>query len=214
MFAYRPGMPGDRLTRVVHPIRRAVLARRRLLAAVLAGLAVTAGVRAATVPPAAEVTVLTAARDLPAGTTLAAGDLAPAGFSPASVPDGIAADPAGRTLAAPVRAGEPVTDVRLVGPALTDADPSLTAVPVRLPDAAMVDLLEVGDRIDLVATDPQRAGAEVVASGVPVLAVPPASPDTPSGQPGALVVVGVDPAEVTRLADASVRKFLTYAFSR
>jgi hypothetical protein len=54
----------------------------------------------------------------------------------------------------------------------------------------------------------------VVAWDVPVLAVPPAREATASGQPGAVVVVGADPAEVTRVSDAGVRLFLTYAFSR
>ena len=58
----------------------------------------------------------------------------------------------------------------------------------------MVDLLEVGDVIDLIATDPQGSGASVVASGVPVLAIPPADDSRPAqGQAGALVVVGAAP---------------------
>jgi Flp pilus assembly protein CpaB len=203
-----------RLARLFRRVRRAVLARRRLLAAVLAGVAVAAGVQAATAPPPPSVGVLTAARDLPAGAVLGSDDLVTVDFAPGSVPSGATRDAVGRTLAAPVRRGEPVTDVRLLGPALTAGDPELTAVPVRLPDAAMVTLLEVGDRIDLIATDPQGSGASVVATGVPVLALPPGSAETDgSGQPGGLVVVGVAPTEVTGLADAGVRLFLTYAFS-
>ena len=60
----------------------------------------------------------------------------------------------------------------------------------------MVDLLEVGDVIDLIATDPQGAGASVVvAAGVPVLAIPPIPSDAAGGRarPGALVVVGAAP---------------------
>jgi len=203
-----------RLSRALRRVRRVVLARRRLLAAVLTGVAVAAGVQAATAPPPPSVGVLTAARDLPAGAVLDNDDLVTTEFTPGSVPSGATRDAAGRTLAAPVRRGEPVTDVRLLGPALTAGDPELTAVPVRLPDAEMVALLEVGDRIDLIATDPQGSGASVVATGVPVLAVPPPAPGTDgSGQPGALVVVGVAPTEVSGLADAGVRLFLTYAFS-
>ncbi len=99
-------------------------------------------------------------------------DLTTAEFAPGSVPDGSTTDPVGRTLAAPLRRGEPVTDVRLVGAALTSPDDDAVAVPVRLPDAAMVDLLTVGDRIDLIATDPEGSGASVVAADVPVLALP------------------------------------------
>jgi Flp pilus assembly protein CpaB len=205
---------GTRLARVFRRVRRVVLARRRLLAALLAGVAVTAGVQAATAPPQPAVGVLTAAHDLPAGAVIGGDDLVTVDFAPGSVPNGAARDVVGRTLAAPVRRGEPVTDVRLVGPALTSGDPELTAVPLRLPDAGMVELLDVGDRIDLIGTDPQSSGAAVVASGVPVLAIPrPAADADGSSQPGGLVVVGAAPTEVTRLADASVRLFLTYAFS-
>ena len=74
-------------------------------------------------------------------------------------------------------------------------------MPVRLPDAGMVDLLEVGDRIDLIATDPQGGGASVVASDVPVLALARGHrrPRQPRRQAGALVVLGVDPSAVTDL---------------
>ncbi len=206
-------MVRDRLTRRLRAVRRAVLARRRLLAAVLAAVAVAGGVHAVAAPPPATVTVLTAARDLPAGTVLGPDDLVESDFAPGSVPAGVT-DAVGQTLAAAVRRGEPVTDVRLVGPALTAGDPVRTALPVRLPDAGMVALLDVGDRIDLVATDPQGGGSHVVAGGVPVLAIPPPDDEAVTGQPGALVVVGVPPTDVTGLADAGVRYFLTYAFTR
>ena len=209
----RPTGP-TRLSRVLRRVRRVVLARRRWLAALLAGVAVAAAVQAATAPPQPAVGVLTAARDLPAGAVIDGDDLVTVDFAPGSVPSGMGRDVVGRTLAAPVRRGEPVTDVRLVGPSLTAGNPELTAVPVRLPDAGMVQLLDVGDRIDLIGTDPQSSGASVVATGVPVLALPRPSADSGgSGQPGGLVVVGAAPTEVTRLADAGVRLFLTYAFS-
>ena len=203
----------DRIASTFRPVRRAVLARRRLLAAALTAVAVAAGVHAVAAPPPAEVPVLVAARDLPAGTVLAPGDLTSAAFAPGSAPAGLAPDAAGRTLAAPLRAGEPVTDVRLVGPALTEGYPGLAAVPVRLPDAGMARLLRVGDRIDLVSADPQGGGASIVASDVPVLAVPDADPELgASGLAGRLVVVGAPPTEVAEIADASVRTFVTIAF--
>ncbi|WP_243056503.1 SAF domain-containing protein [Nocardioides sp. SR21] len=204
----------DRLASVVRPVRRAVLARRRLLAAALTAVAVLAGLHATAAPAPPHVSVPVAARDLPAGTVLSAGDLTPVDFAPGSVPADLSFDAAGRTLAAPLRAGEPVTDVRLVGPALTEGYPGLSAVPVRLPDAGMAGLLRVGDRIDLVAADPQGGGADVVASGVPVLAIPDVEPEVgASGLTGRLVVVGAPPDEVAAIADASVRTFITIAFT-
>ena len=189
-----------------------MLARRRLLAAVLTAVAVAAGIHAVASPPPAEVPVRVAVHDLPAGAVLGADDLRTVGFAPGSVPDGLAVDAAGRMLAAPLRAGEPVTDLRLVGPALSDAYPGLAAVPVRLPDAGMVELLRVGDRVDLISADPQGGGAEVVAADVPVLAIPAAADAGASGLPGRLVVIGADPDDVARIADASVRTFVTIAF--
>ena len=206
----------DRLRRLLTSVRRAVLRRRRVLAAVLTAVAVAAGLHSVTAPPPPRIDVLVAARDLPGGTVLAPGDLARVPFAPGSVPDDLATSTTGRTLAAPVRRGEPVTDVRLVGPGLADGHPGLTAVPVRLPDAGMVRLLAAGDRIDLVAADPQGSGARVVAAGVPVLAVPGAPTDAASdGVTGRLVVVGAaDQSEVTRIADAALRDFLTFTFAR
>ena len=54
-----------------------------------------------------------------------------------------------------------------------------------------------------------------MAAGVPVLAIPPTDAAVGGdGQAGALVVVGAAPTDVTRLADAGVRLFLTYAYAR
>lgn len=203
----------DRLP-LARTLRRVVLARRRPLAAVLAAVAVATGLHAARAEPPARAQVLVAARDLPAGEVLGAEDVRRTGFPAGSVPAGLAQDVVGRTLAAPLRAGEPVTDVRLVGPALTDGYPGLVAVPVRLPDAGMAGLLRVGDRIDLVAADPQHPTAAVVATDLPVLALPDAPAETgATGLSGRLVVVGASPSEVTRIADAAVRAFVTIAFA-
>lgn len=204
----------DRLAAAHRTLRRALLARRRLLAALLTAGAVAAGLHATAAEPPARVGVTVAARDLPSGTVLDANDVRRAEFAPGSVPAGLDDDPAGRTLAAPLRAGEPVTDVRLVGPALTDGYPGLVALPVRLPDAGMAGLLRVGDRVDLISADPQGGDAEVVATDVPVLSLP----DTPaetgaSGLTGRLVVIGAEPGDVARIADASVRTFVTLAFA-
>jgi Flp pilus assembly protein CpaB len=204
----------DRLTTARRAVRRAVLARRRLLAGLLTAVAVAAGLHTAREAPPPQVQVLVAAHDLPSGAVVATDDVRRVGFAPGSVPEGVARDPTGRTLAAPLRAGEPLTDVRLVGPSLTDGYPGLVAVPVRLPDAGMAGLLRVGDRIDLVSADPQGRSAETVAAGVSVLALP----DTPTevgaaGLTGRLVVVGAQPGDVARIADASVRTFVTIAFA-
>jgi Flp pilus assembly protein CpaB len=197
----------------LRPLRRAVLRRRRPVAALLTAVAVAAGVHAATDPAPATVPVLVAARDLPAGAAISAADLVTVRFAPGSAPAGLAEHPEGEVLAAPLRAGEPVTDVRLVGPALTTGRPGLVAVPLRLPDPGMVALLDVGDRIDLVATDPQQGGTSVVASDVPVLALPDVDDTaTASGLSGRLLVIGAAQSEVGAIAEAAVRQVMTYTW--
>ena len=203
-------------------VRRAVLGRRRLLAAVCAALAVVAGVRAVAAPPPQTVAVTVASRDLPAGAVLAPEDLATVELPPDALPDDLLGDPTGRTLAGPVARGEPLTGVRVVGAPLAHealAGTDRLALPVRLPDAGAVGLLRVGDRIDLVATDPQGATSEVVAQGVPVLALP--GPDSSAGAAGPagpaggrLVVVGVAADELTQVSTAAAATFLTYAWTR
>lgn len=204
----------DRVRRLRRAVRRQVLVRRRPLAALCVGIAVAAGVHGVTAPPPPTVEVLGAARDLPAGAVLGDDDLNLVALPPDAVPEGSIADAAGRTLAAPVRAGEVITDVRLVGSDLADAHPDLTTLPVRLPDAGLADLLESGDRIDLIATDPQAGGSRVVAADALVLATPPTpDPTDATSPPGALVVLGVAPGSVAGVTEASVRWFLNYSFS-
>lgn len=203
-------------------LRRAVLGRRRLLAAVCAALAVVAGVRAVSAPPPETVAVTVAARDLPAGAVLEPADLTRVRLPPEALPADLLADPTGRTLAGPVSRGEPLTGVRVVGAALARealAGTDRVALPVRLPDAGAVGLLRVGDRVDLVATDPQGGTSELVALGVPVLALPGADTSGGAAGPagptaGRLVVLGVAADELPRVSSAAAATFLTYAWTR
>ncbi len=210
--------PSGRLLRLRRGVRRRVLARRRLLAACCLGVAAAATVQAVAAPPPPTVVVLAAARDLPAGRALTDDDLVDLALPADAVPDGVTGQAVGETLAAPVRGGEPITDVRLVGEGLAAAHPDLTTLPVRLPDADQAALLAPGDRIDLIATDPQAGGSRVVASDAVVLAVPEVSGQesaaAATGAGGALVVLGVAPAAVPTVTEASARWFLTWSFSR
>lgn len=189
-----------------------MLARRRLLAAVAAAAAVAAGLQATAAPPAETTLVLTASRDLPSGTVLAPGDLEAVPFDPDTVPSGVIASRSaavGRTTAGPVRAGEPVTDVRMVSGSLLAAFPGDVATPVRIGDPAAVALLEVGDRVDVLAADPQgRSEAVVVAEDAPVIAIPRA--ESPSvATPGALVVLATSDETAREIATAAVARYLS-----
>lgn len=192
-----------------------MLRRRRLLAALAVGGAVAAGVQATTAPPAPSARVWVAARDLPAGTTLAADDLEEREFAPGSVPAGVAhSSPTGGVLAAPVRSGEPVTDVRLWDDELVSAYPDRVAVPVRLPDPAAVALLAPGDVLDLWATDPQGGGTDLVVAGARVVAVPGTDGSGPEGAlTGRLVVLAVPSDVVNDTADAAAQDFLSFSLA-
>ncbi|GAB3356962.1 Flp pilus assembly protein CpaB [Modestobacter lapidis] len=193
---------------------------RQVAAGLLVGLALALALRPAPSigPPAVStVPVLVAATDLPAGTLLAAADLAVAALPAALVPDG-ASGPgsgvAGRVLAGPLRRGEPVTDVRLVGPAMWAQVPvGEVAAPVRLADLAVAALVRPGDRVDVLSSVPEAGTAEVVAADALVLGAPPgASTDEPFGtapEGSGLLVLAVSPETARALAAAAATGSLT-----
>lgn len=197
-------------------LTRLVARHRALLAAGLAAGSVAAALGVLAPAPPQGVAALRLLRDLPAGAALTAADVARVQLPAAAVPRGALQGPAdavGRLLAAPVRAGEVLTDVRLAGAGLLGDEPAgRVAVPVRLADAATAGLLRPGDRIDVLAaaTGPagQPPGAAVpVATAALVLAVPTAR----DAAEGALVVVAATPAVAARLAAAAVTSRLSFA---
>ena len=166
-------------------------------------------------PPPDTVEGLGAARDLSSGTLLADDDLVTRAYPAELAPPDATTTAAGRVLAAPMGRGEVLTDVRVVGPALAEARPGETVLPVRLPDAGMATLLRAGDEIDLVATDPGTGATTVVARDVTVLATPTGVPDGPAGgSGGALIVVGATASEAVAIASAALAQFLTVAWNR
>ncbi len=196
-------------------VRRQVLRRRRPVALALVAVAALAGLRSVAPPEPPTATVLVAARDLPAGRLLTAGDLTPVRLPAGLAPDSLADAPVGRVLAAPLRPGEPVTDVRLVGEDLAVAQPDdVRAVPVRLADAAQAALLTPGDTLELLATDPRAGTSTVLAADVTVLAVPDAEVAADGALPGRLVVLALPAHEVPGVTSAAVAGYVTYTWSR
>jgi Flp pilus assembly protein CpaB len=194
--------------------RRWVRLHRRGLAGLLAAAATLVGVRLVQAPPPSTVEVWTAAHDLRAGQVLRQGDLRATGFVPDSVPERVVTDPTrlvGRTVAAPVRTGEPLTDLRVLGEPLVASYPGRVATPVRLADSEVVDLLRVGDAVDLVAADPQgEAPARVVSSGARVLTLPAVTSEASGvGLPGRLVLFAVRTPDAPDIAAAGVSQYLT-----
>ncbi|HWH30904.1 MAG TPA: SAF domain-containing protein [Mycobacteriales bacterium] len=148
--------------------------------------------------------------DLPAGAQVDADDVRAVELPLAAAPDRAlrtVEEVAGRVLAGPVRAGEPLTDVRLLGAGLVPPGGQV-AVPVRVAEPALPLLVAAGDRVDVLATSLEGAdAARAVVTAVPVLAVP-AAEDTADG---ALLVVAASPAAAARLAAAAVTSRLSVA---
>lgn len=189
---------------------------RRLAAGLLLVAALVLALRPAPAPAAAAgaplVAVAVAVADLRPGTVLTDGDVTLARLPAAAVPGGASHDPAplrGRVLAGSVRAGEPLTDVRLVGPSLTDLlPPGTVAAPVRLADLAVAALVRTGDRVDVLATATGADRARVEATGALVLAVG-APADPGAGAAGGLLLIAVDGPTAARLAAAAAAATLT-----
>ena len=81
----------------------------------------------------------------------------------------------GSTLASPTRRGEVLTDVRLLGSRLAEstAGPGARIVPLHLADGALIDLLRVGDVVDVLAAPAadSRADSQAVTKVVATDAV-------------------------------------------
>lgn len=141
---------------------------------------------------------------------LGSGDLVtsewPRGTAPAAA---ITADhlPLGRTIAGPMRAGEPLTDVRLVQPGLLEGYPAGDVLAtIRVADPATGSLIAVGDAVDVIGADPQgRVTATIVARGAPVVSIPEKPADALTVSDGLVLILAVPEGTALRLADAAVR---------
>lgn len=140
---------------------RTVLARR--IAA--GGLVVLAGIATLRSNPAGDYAqVVVADHDLRPGAALTPADVRLEKRLAATIPDGARADlgaVVGSTLAGPARRGEVLTDVRLLGSRLAEstAGPGARIVPLHLADGALIDLVRVGDVVDVLGA-PANSGPE------------------------------------------------------
>ncbi|HWM73147.1 MAG TPA: SAF domain-containing protein [Nocardioides sp.] len=207
---------------VLRPLRRLhrrVLLHRRPLAALTVAGAVLVGLQAVAPAPPETVTVWTASRDLPSGTVLGEADLTGSPYSPDTVPANAVEDRrqvVGRTVAAPMSRGEVMTETRTVASGLLRGYPGATAVPLRVTDAAVVDLLRVGDRVSFVVADPGgRSTPTLLLRDVPVVAIPRANEGGPgSGTPGRLVVAAVPTGSANEVAARAATAILIPVWHR
>ena len=215
----RPNKPRliDRLLDRRDAVRRRVLRHRGAIAALVAALTVYLVVHAVTAPPPPTEAVWVARHDLASGTTVATADLVRRDYAAGTSPEHTISRPdqiAGKTLAVPVGAGMPVRRDDVLGARWLQGYPGVSAVPIRVSDPAVAPLLTVGDRVDLVATDPEQPdSSRTVARDAIILALPPSRPDATTSLTGRLVLVGVPAQGVGILAGASVRSFLTVVWT-
>lgn len=211
--ALRPSGPGSRTARVRSWLNR----NRRLAVALLLCAAAALTVQQLTPAPVHTATALAAARDLPAGSALAASDLAETQVPPGMMTDGVLSDPGqavGKQVAAPLRKGQLLADAQLLGPGLlTGSPPGSAAVPLRMADPSSIQLVSPGQLVNVVLTAAngfdQQQPPELLAAGVPVLWT-----SAKGGQGGqwlgtqetdGLIVVAAGPEQAARLAGASTQ---------
>lgn len=192
----------------VHTVRA-----RRVAAAALVVLAGVAAVRS---DPDGERTVaVVAVRDLAPGIAVTADDIRVESRLSTTLPDGSQTDSAtvvGATLAGPVRRGEVLTDVRLLGSRLAEAaaGPDARVVPLHLADNAVVDLVRTGDVVDILAAADSGGEAvpRVVATdGVVVLVS--AKPKGPSAANDRVVLVALPAHSANAVAGAALVQTVT-----
>lgn len=189
--------------------------RRRLAIALLLCIAAGLAVHQLTPAPTNTVTVLGAARDLPAGATLAPMDLTELHIPPALVVHGTFSEPpdlAGKQLASPVLKGQILAATHLLGQGLlAGTAEGSAAVPVRMADPASIQLLSPGQLVNIVKASDTGYGnttqSEVLAESVAVLWTSgkggQSSEWLGSGETEGLVVVAASPSQAEHLAGAS-----------
>ncbi|MGW5386052.1 SAF domain-containing protein [Nocardia sp. NPDC003963] len=191
---------------------------RRILAALCALVAVALLLRGD--PAHTRISVVVAARDLAPGHILGAADLRLMSYPPDIAPTGASTDPVplfGAVSTAALRAGEVLTDVRVVGPRLAEVAtgrPDARIVPVRLADTAITEILRAGDRVDVVAAGAEDSASPrtlAVDAAVVLVSGPPPESGT-NRRTERVVLVAMDAHRAAVVAAASLNSALTVIF--
>lgn len=188
------------------------------------GLVVLAGIAALRSNPAGDYAqVVVAGHDLRPGAALSSADLRLEKRLAATVPDGARADMdavVGSTPAGPVRRGEVLTDVRLLGSRLAEAaiepkaGPDARIVPLHLADGALIDLVRVGDVVDVLAApasgspDDSHAAPKVVATDAVVVLVS-AKEKSPAAGSDRVVLVALPARVANTVAGSALSQIVT-----
>ncbi len=202
------------MNKLLAPLRRLLRSHRRLVAALLAGAAVWAALTALRPAEPVTVPVLVAARPLTGGVVLAADDVEvrrlPAGQLPSEYLD----DPA-QAVGRPATLNTPAGAVLLPASVVSReslAAPGMAVLPVTLASTA-AGLIEVGDRIDLIATtDDAAAPVASAARVVAVLAADTQSGLAPARDDGPVVLIELRPDALAKVAAAAAQGPLGFGF--
>lgn len=186
---------------------------RRIAAAALVVLAGVAAIRSD--PDGDRTAAVVAARDLAPGITVTPDDVLVENRLATTLPDGSQADlggVVGATLAGPVRRGEVLTDVRLLGSRLAKAaaGPDARIVPLHLADNAVVELVRTGDVVDILAAADSGSDAvpRVVASDAVVVLVS-AKPKSATAANDRVVLVALPAHAANAVAGAALTETVT-----
>ena len=201
----------------IRPDWSRTVAARRVAAGALVVLAAVAALRSD--PHGEQTQIIVAARDLTPGVELSAADVRLETRTATTVPDGYQSDVAavvGATLAGPVRNGEVLTDVRLLGPRLAEstAGPDARIVPLPLADSALLDLIRPGDVVDVLAATTSDTGADARPQLIATDAVVVLVSEKPKGAgTGSRVVLVALPAHAANdVAAAALGQSVTLTF--
>ena len=193
---------------------RALRWHRRWFAAVFAAIAALAVLNTLSGAEASGAPTVVAARSIPGGTTVAAGDLRLVRVPPSLLPDGAFGDPAaviGHTVVIPVPERSILSrDILVESGALVSV--GKVALPVRFADAAALPLLRVGAHIDVLGAAANGSDYGVVAADVRVVAIPaPSEGGVLGGSQNGLVLVEVDSTQAAAIAAAASVSAVSFA---
>lgn len=183
------------------------------MAAVLAVIGVAAGLGAITSPADGQ-PVVVAAHDIASGTVIGDDDLRVAVLPASATPQGAfteVSDVVGRQALSDIPARDIVMESALLSADLTTAT-GLLKLPVHFTDSAAVSLLRSGQRIDIFGPSGSGGSSALVASNLPVLAIPQSDSGSAWGdQATALVVIEVTPDQAASLSSAAAGGSLSFA---
>jgi Flp pilus assembly protein CpaB len=193
---------------------RALRWHRRWFAALFAALAVLAVLNTFSGVETSGAPTVVAARSIPGGTMVVAGDLRLVRLPLSMLPDGAFSDPAaviGHTVVVPAQERSILTPAILLESG-AQVGVGKVALPVRFAEAAALPLLRVGAHIDVLGAAANGSDYGVVASDVRVVAIPaPSEGGVLGGSQNALVLVEVDSAQAAAIAAAASVSAVSFA---